>query len=54
MTAEDVLPLLLEKASTIKRYEYFPLESELKKQNDISKQQYQELDKIYNIEEKIW
>ena len=37
LTGEDVLPekALLEKADTIKRFEFSPLESELKKQTDI-------------------
>ena len=37
LTGEDVLPekALSEKADTIKRFEFSPLESELKKQTDI-------------------
>ena len=31
---------LLEKAARIKRFEYLPLDSELKKQSDIAKDQY--------------
>ena len=37
---------MLEKAATIKRFEYLSLGSELKKQTDIAKKQYQVLDKI--------
>ena len=33
------------KSATIKRFEYSPLGSELKKQTDIAKQQYQRLEK---------
>ena len=42
MASEDVLPVkdLLEKAATIKRFEYLLLGSELKKQSDIAKDQY--------------
>ena len=36
----------LEKAATIKRFEYSPLGSELKKQTDIAKKQYQGLEKV--------
>ena len=47
LTGEDVLPekVLLEKAATIKRFEYSPLGSELKRQTDIAKKQYKKLDK---------
>ena len=47
LTGEDVLPEkgLPEKAATIKRFEYSPLGSELKRQTDIAKKQYQELEK---------
>ena len=34
---------MLEKAATIKRFEYSPLGSELKKQTDLVKKQYQRL-----------
>ena len=42
LTGKDVLPEknLLEKAATIKRFEYYPLGSELKKQTGIAKDQY--------------
>ena len=46
MTDKDVLPEkeLLEKAATMKRFEYFPLGKELKAHIDIAKKQYQKLD----------
>ena len=46
MTGKDVLPEndCLEKAATIKRFEYLPLSKELKVQTDIGKRQYQKLD----------
>ena len=37
----------LEKAATIKRFEYSPLGIELKKQTDIAKERYQGLDEVY-------
>ena len=50
LTSEDVLPEkhFLEKAATIKRFEYSPLGSELKKQIYIAKKQYQRLDMDFN------
>ena len=47
LTGKDVLPEkdLLEKAATMKRYEYFLLGKEVKAQTDIAKKQYQ---KLYN------
>ena len=53
LTGEKVLPekWVLEKAATIKRFEYSPLGSELKKQIDIAnKKQYQGLDKVYEFD----
>ena len=49
MTDKDVLPEreLLEKAATMKRFEYSPLGKELKAQTDIAKKQYQGLDKAF-------
>ena len=46
LTGKDVLPEkdLLEKAATMKRFEYSPLGKELKAQTDIAKKQYQKLD----------
>ena len=38
---------LLEKAATIKRFEYSPLGKESKSQNDIAKKQYQGLHKAF-------
>lgn len=43
---------LLEKALTIKRFEYSLLGIELKKQTDIAKERYQGLDKVYEFEKK--
>ena len=42
MTGKDVLPEkdLLEKASTMKRFEYSPLGKEIKTQTDMAKKQY--------------
>ena len=47
LTGKDVLPEkdLLEKAATMKRYEYSLLGKEVKAQTDIAKKQYQ---KLYN------
>ena len=49
MTGKDVLPEkeLLEKAPTLKRFEYSPLGKELKVQTDIAKTQYQGFDKAF-------
>ena len=49
LTGKDVLPEkgLLEKVSTIKRFEYLLLDKELKAQTGIAKKQYQELDKAF-------
>ena len=49
--SEEVLPEkgLLEKVAAIERLEYLPVGSELKKQIDIGKKQYQRLDKIYEF-----
>ena len=44
---------LLEKAATIKRFEYSPSGKELKAQNETAKKQYQILDKIYEYNETI-
>ena len=51
LTGDNVLPEkdLLEKAAIIKRFEYSPLSSELKKQTDIAEKQNQGLDKIYEF-----
>ena len=54
LTGKDVLQekYLLEKAATMKRFEYWPLGSELKKQTDIAKKHNQGLDKIYEFDKK--
>ena len=44
---------LLEKAATIKRFEYSPLGKELNAQTDIAKKQYQKLDHKYESEKVI-
>ena len=48
LTGEAVLleKGLLEKAATIKQFEYSPLNSELKKQTSIAKYQYEGLDRV--------
>ena len=48
LTGEDILleEGIFEKAATIKRFEYSPLGSELEKQTDLAKKQYQGLDKV--------
>ena len=45
LTGKDVLPEkdFLEKAATMKRFEYLPLDKELKSQTDIAKKQRQKL-----------
>ena len=49
LTGKDVLPEkdLLEKAATIKRFEYSTLRSELRKQSSVAEKQYQKLDKVF-------
>ena len=41
---------LLEKAATIKKIKYLQLGSELEKQTDTAKKQYQGLDKVYKFD----
>ena len=55
MTGKDVLleEDLLEKAATIKRFEYSPLASQLKIHIDIAKMQYQRFDKVYEFDVRI-
>ena len=55
MTGKDVLleEDLLEKAATIKRFEYSPLASQLKMHIDIAKKQYQRFDKVYEFDVRI-
>ena len=52
LTGKYILPGedFLEKAATIKRFEHSPLGSELKKQTDSAKKQYQALDKVYEFD----
>ena len=44
---------LLEKATTIKRFEYSPLGKELEAQSDIAKKQYQKSDNTYEFDKII-
>ena len=44
---------LLEKAATIKRFEYSPLASQLKIHIDIEKMQHQRFDKVYEVDVRI-
>ena len=55
LKGENILPekQLLEKAAKMKRFEYSPLGSEMKKQTSISKDQYQGLDKVHEFSKKI-
>ena len=55
MTDNDVLPGkdLLEKATTIKRFEYSPLEKELNAQTDIAKKHYQKLNNTFEFDKSI-
>ena len=50
LIGKDVLPEknLLEKATTMKRFEYYLLGTELKAKTDIAKKQYQGLDNAFN------
>ena len=52
LPGKDVLPQkeLLERAATMKRFEYLPSGKELKAQTDITKKQYQKLDNIFGFE----
>ena len=52
MTGKDVLPErdLLEKTSTIKRFENLLLGSYLKKQTDIAEKQYKKLNNTYEFD----
>ena len=54
MTGKDVLPEkdLLEKAATIKRFEYSLLGKELKKKTKVAEKQYQGLNKFFKPDEK--
>ena len=51
ITGKDVLhpkKEFLEKATALKRFEYFPLSKELKKQTRVAEKQYQRFDKGLN------
>ena len=52
---QNVLPekYLPEKAATMKRLEYSPLDKELKAQTDIAKKQYQKFDDTYEFDKII-
>ena len=49
LTSEGVFPekVLLEKAAALKRFEYSPLDKELKKQTSVAEKQYQKLDNAF-------
>lgn len=60
LMGEDVSPknLLLEKAAIIKRFEFLPLDSALKKQiyitiKKLTKEKYQRLDKVYQFSKTV-
>ena len=55
MTGKDVLAEidLLEKAATMKRFEYSPLGKELKAQTDMAKKQYQKLGDTFEFDKII-
>ena len=55
LTGESVLPekRLIEKAPTVKIFEYSPLGSKLKNQNSIAENQYQELGKICGHDKRV-
>ena len=55
MTSKDVLAQkdLLEKAATMKRFEFSSLGKKLKAQTDIAKKQYQKLDNTYEFDKII-
>ena len=55
LTGKDILPEkdLLEKAATLKRFEYSQSSKEIKTQTDIAKEQYQRLDNIFELDKTI-
>ena len=55
LTGKDVLPTkdLLEKVTTMKRFEYSLLGKELKKQTSVAEKQYQKLDNSYEFDKII-
>ena len=44
---------LLEKATVLKKFEYSPLDKELKAQTSAAEKQYQKLDKVFESNKKI-
>ena len=54
MTGKDVLPEkdLLEKAAALKRFEYSPLDKELKPYTSVAEKQYQGLNNLFKRDEK--
>ena len=52
LTGKDVIPeiYLLEKAATMKRFEYSLLGKEMKAQTDIANKQYRKLDNTYEFD----
>ena len=54
MTEKDVLPRkdLLEKAAAVRKFEYFPLGKELKKQTSVAEKQYHKLDNAFESNKK--
>ena len=55
LTGKNILPEkgVLEKAATMKRFEYSPSGKEIKAQNDIAKKQYQKLDDTFEFDKII-
>ena len=55
LTGKDIIPekYLLEKAATVKRFEYSSLDKELKSQTDITKKEYQKLGDAYEFDKII-
>ena len=55
LTGKDILPEkdLLEKAATLKRFEYSQSSKEIKTQTDIAKEHYQRLDNIFELDKTI-
>ena len=53
MTGKDVLPenYLIQKAATMKSFEYLPFGKELKAQTNTAKKPYQKLDDTYEFDE---
>ena len=43
---------MLKKVATIKRFEYSPLDKELKAKSDIAEKQYQRLNRVYEFDKK--